>query len=631
MSYDIHKNLKSIRRDEHIPASSDQRAPQGSMQWFLENRSDTHPIHNNNALQFFMCGKEGFGSIAGDIDKASYSVDLVCWGFDPAMELVRKPGKWGQRGETFGDLLARKSKQGVKIRLLIWKDLIGSTKQGNMIGYISPSLWHTPDGLEKQRLDHCIAWWKAIRYGDYPNIEIRTRSVPSSDARHSLAKNFPDMPSTLIEKLLTEEVATHHQKPVLIDYEHPDPSRAVGYVMGLNSITDYWDSSSHIFNDHRREADYLQDRAGSVIRKPYRDYAIRVQGEALYSLNQNFSKAWDDVKTELGKPLVNGALLGSRAKVSAASLSSSCTVGHRCQIVRTQPQEQDATIWESYQLALSNAIQYIYAENQYFFLPEWAQGIKQIRKANQTGYQDGKVVKKDIPVLYVFIVIPNPEERGMVPRTYTTVAELGAGNQFPAYQTETERVAKEINNPPPPSMNYFDGDVAAIASPGPKDIVDNHHLSDIKSIRRELQQLGIEVLVAMLQSFDDSGSSKSKNSEERYREIYIHSKLMLIDDTFTTLGSANLSPRSMAGDSELNLITEDPGFTSNARSRVWGNLAGGDLSGGGGSRDEIAKAHKKWKDRMDKNYGGKSNSQAFEKGSFVVPFRDTGGSAMRVR
>jgi phosphatidylserine/phosphatidylglycerophosphate/cardiolipin synthase-like enzyme len=106
---------------------------------------------------------------------------------------------------------------------------------------------------------------------------------------------------------------------------------------------------------------------------------------------------------------------------------------------------------------------------------------------------------------------------------------------------------------------------------------------------------------------------------------------MLIDDTFTTLGSANLSPRSMACDSELNLITEDSGFTSNARSRVWGNLAGDDLNGGGGTPDEIAITHKKWKDRMDTNFKGKIGSRPFEQGSFILPFRDTGSSAMRVR
>ena len=42
---------------------------------------------------------------------------------------------------------------------------------------------------------------------------------------------------------------------------------------------------------------------------------------------------------------------------------------------------------------------------------------------------------------------------------------------------------------------------------------------------------------------------------------YIHSKLMIVDDRFLTVGSANLTNRSMCVDTELNVSveTDDPG------------------------------------------------------------------------
>lgn len=51
------------------------------------------------------------------------------------------------------------------------------------------------------------------------------------------------------------------------------------------------------------------------------------------------------------------------------------------------------------------------------------------------------------------------------------------------------------------------------------------------------------------------------------RATYIHSKLMIVDDTFLTVGSANLTNRSMSVDTELNLSVEcEPGDASLERS-----------------------------------------------------------------
>lgn len=53
-------------------------------------------------------------------------------------------------------------------------------------------------------------------------------------------------------------------------------------------------------------------------------------------------------------------------------------------------------------------------------------------------------------------------------------------------------------------------------------------------------------------------------------DVYIHSKLMIIDDVFTTLGSANINTRSMEVDSELNICVEDPAVAKPLRKQLWG-------------------------------------------------------------
>jgi phosphatidylserine/phosphatidylglycerophosphate/cardiolipin synthase-like enzyme len=51
---------------------------------------------------------------------------------------------------------------------------------------------------------------------------------------------------------------------------------------------------------------------------------------------------------------------------------------------------------------------------------------------------------------------------------------------------------------------------------------------------------------------------------------YVHAKLMIVDDVFMTLGSANINLRSMAVDSELNICHENAAVTQSLRRRLWG-------------------------------------------------------------
>jgi phosphatidylserine/phosphatidylglycerophosphate/cardiolipin synthase-like enzyme len=180
--------------------------------------------------------------------------------------------------------------------------------------------------------------------------------------------------------------------------------------------------------------------------------------------------------------------------------------------------------------------------------------------------------------------------------------------------------------------------------------------------KAELEALGIKSLVAMLMTYDAGNEARDirisqRDSEaqeaqaeleartnrsgrpsdvdeygvdivpKRYREIYIHSKLMFVDDVYTTLGSANLNSRSMVSDSEFNICTADYEFTQEARRRVWGNLAGWDLDGGDGGLEAVADTHDKWVKRMDSNNVNRRSSKpkAPVEGSFLHPFEDPRG------
>ena len=83
-------------------------------------------------------------------------------------------------------------------------------------------------------------------------------------------------------------------------------------------------------------------------------------------------------------------------------------------------------------------------------------------------------------------------------------------------------------------------------------------------------------------------------------DVYIHAKLMIIDDTFMTVGSANINSRSMETDSELNIIHANYLISHPARKALWEmhtkSRSGGEVMGKKGMTD----AYDNW-DKLKKD------------------------------
>jgi phosphatidylserine/phosphatidylglycerophosphate/cardiolipin synthase-like enzyme len=114
----------------------------------------------------------------------------------------------------------------------------------------------------------------------------------------------------------------------------------------------------------------------------------------------------------------------------------------------------------------------------------------------------------------------------------------------------------------------------------------------------------------------------------RYREIYIHSKLLLVDDGFFSLGSANLNQRSMAVDSEINLATNDAEKATELRKRIWKQLLGDSTGTNTDLAVDVTKAFGEWVERMKDNLDQKKRSQAMT--GFLLPLGDNRSSTIRL-
>jgi phospholipase D1/2 len=606
------------------------RTAKGSVQWLLEDKKETGfkapPSTLGNRLDFMICGQEGFASIAKDLSEAQETVDLICWGFDPGMELVRKPGKW-KRGETYGELLERittRKDKPVTVRLLIWYDPVASAKQNNMPGYTDQGSWNplakTVGGSSPYndvgRDKDCVAWWarnlpNGSGSGKNPRLQIVLRSIDKKDVQQALTSE-EDKPayqwgSPVDETGLLEGYPTHHQKPVLIDYAYDGGSKAVGYVMGLNSVTDFWDTTEHTLDDPLRET-WSNARTGDERKhetatqklastatyrhtKPYQDYACRVVGPALQQLHENFVNGWNAFAGKLR--------LTADPTVKPPNLPTlPANPAHKVQIVRTQPHEHEKTIKALYFQATSYARNYIYIENQYFFYPEFVRNLKGERKKFCDAW--ARLSRKpmmEVPSLHLFIVIPHPEDDGMVPRTFDMLTELGASSTMPE------------------QGKYVDGGKLDQDYPDAHEGAKGNKVLNRPDLKELQTTFGLKVSVARLRT-----SGADANGKMAYREIYIHSKLMLIDDVFVTLGSANLNQRSMAVDSEINIAATGLEWASGLRQRVF-ELHSGGVTSGTGDRARMPHVFDQWEGRMAANRDIQKEGVANLRG-FLLPFED---------
>lgn len=69
-------------------------------------------------------------------------------------------------------------------------------------------------------------------------------------------------------------------------------------------------------------------------------------------------------------------------------------------------------------------------------------------------------------------------------------------------------------------------------------------------------------------------TSVTKEGREHYRPIYVHAKVAIVDDVWSTVGSGNLNNRGMRDDTEMNVATLDPERTHGLRLMLQGEHLG---------------------------------------------------------
>lgn len=593
--------------------------------WIRENTRVYFPRHRCK-LEPLICGQKVFKSISDDIKNATRTVDIITWGFDPGMVLVRH-GR-AENGQRYGDLLKEVAKKNVIVRILVWHDhIFGEIMQKNVAGYYGarlPSIGCWLNGFHSEHHQNYNAeWFEQAIAGKFDNIILHVRSMPPGVLIRAIADEA--VPLEPLAQGSARFSPTHHQKMVLIDYEFP--GQAVGYVMGHNSVTDFWDTPEHKYRDPLRETFFHNDPAvaaqeaykqgpaldgsaylysyqpsavdleskeqavtkymdrwkqkNAYVAKPYQDVSLRVQGPILYDLNHNFCQAWSESAPPSSVFMEQYWLVSAAASPMLHHLSRGLQkiFSHEKDVdfakrrKKITPDEfflnsgmHSAQLLRTQPMHGEKSIKECYANltrNTHHYIFIQNQYVQYGAWATHlTNCVESLRNGGFTKPIYVFILTSTPERDGMDLATYDVAQQLG--------QSATMKVEHE--------------EALEQARKGKK---------DMPITPEKLAKRGINVVMGSLWT-----CAKPQPKRGEYEEIYIHAKVAIVDDAAFTIGSANLNVRSMAIDGELNILSQAKDVAYNLRCELFTQCFG---EPGPEQFGDMRATFNRWQDRMNDN------------------------------
>ncbi|MEB0207265.1 phospholipase D-like domain-containing protein [Pseudomonas sp. CCC3.1] len=374
---------------------------------------------------------------------------------------------------------------------------------------------------------------------------------------------------------------------------------------GTSIHRNYWDTDAHLFDDRSAGRDLGFG--------PWQDISMKVNGPVLTDLSHNFSQAWDLEKPWYNRWFGYESLQAERNTLPVPGVAT--RAAHSvAQVCRTQPQDKETSILEHYLKAIGNATDYVYMENQYFRYPDFAKRLGDIASTRKARGVPGD--------LHLFVVTNTPDSKTASATTYEMLQALGQEQLMPQvqrdlseslseYQEQIERLNNSANAHSSPfanlnrlkSIERLQDKIQALRDQGVSTQVEermrDQQPDDIPGLAEHIDENddkpfqlsdipGLKVVIATLATSDPAPGSppptrlsseaeailNAPRLKARYKHIYVHSKLLLVDDVYTLLSSANINIRSMHSDSELGIAQPNPELAKSLREKLWGMHAG---------------------------------------------------------
>ncbi|KAL5575587.1 hypothetical protein UlMin_017286 [Ulmus minor] len=500
------------------------------------------PLAGGKNYEPHRCWEDVFDAITN----AKHLIYITGWSVYAEIKLIRDSRRPRPGGDvTLGDLLKKKASEGVRVLMLVWDDRtsVGLLKKDGLMATHDEETEHYFQGTDV----HCV-----------------------------LCPRNPDDGGSFIQDIQISTMFTHHQKIIVVDSELPsggsDKRRIVSFVGGIDLCDGRYDTAFHtLFRtlDTAHHDDFHQPNfTGACIskggpREPWHDIHSRLEGPIAWDVLYNFEQRWrkqggkdllvqlreledilippspvmfpEDHETwnvQLFRSIDGGACFGFPETPEDAT---------RAGLVSGKDNIIDRSIQDAYINAIRRAKNFIYIENQYFLGSSYA-------------WKADDIKPEDIGALHLI-----PKELSL-----KIVSKIEAGERFRVYVIvpmwpeglpETGSVQAILDWQRRTMEMMYTDIIQALRAKGIEDDPRNY-LTFFCVGNREVKKPG---------EYEPSEKPEPDSDYIRAQEarrfmIYVHSKMMIVDDEYIIVGSANINQRSMDGarDSEIAMGAFQP-------------------------------------------------------------------------
>ncbi|KAG5229098.1 phospholipase [Salix suchowensis] len=494
----------SLYQDAHIPDNFIPKIPLASGEYYEPHR----------------CWEDVFDAITN----AKHLIYITGWSVYTEISLVRDSRRPKPGGDiTLGDLLKKKASEGVRVLMLVWDD----------------------------RTSVCLLKKDGLMA---THDEETEHYFQNTDVHCVLCPRNPDDGGSFVQDLQISTMFTHHQR-----------LRIVSYVGGIDLCDGRYDTPFHsLFRtlDTAHHDDFHQPNfTGASIQKggprePWHDIHSRLEGPIAWDVLFNFEQRW---KKQGGKDLLvqlreledviippspvmhpddheswNVQLFRSIDGGAAFGFPETPEDAAKAGLVSGKDNIIDRSIQDAYINAIRRAKNFIYIENQYFLGSSFSWSADDIKP-------------EDINALHLI-----PKELSL-----KIVSKIEAGERFTVYVVvpmwpegipESASVQAILDWQRRTMDMMYKDVIQALRAKGLEEDPRNY-LTFFCLGNREVKKSG---------EYEPSEKPEPDSDYIRAQEarrfmIYVHAKMMIVDDEYIIIGSANINQRSMDGarDSEI--------------------------------------------------------------------------------
>ncbi|KAH9614033.1 hypothetical protein KSS87_008229 [Heliosperma pusillum] len=493
------------------------------------------------------------------IINAKYLIYIAGWSVYTKITLIRDPrGPNHSKFEnlTLGEILIEKAKEkGMRVLILVWDDI--TSKQ-----WLYQTL-HQGFGLMGTHDEDTIAYFKDT------NVQCFRCPRLTSEGK------------SMIQGVESNSLFTHHQKTLVVDCEDSSGKRRiVSFLGGIDLCEGRYDTQEHslfrTLNTVHAQDFHQPNFSGSSIKKggprePWHDVHCRLEGPVAWDVLYNFEQRWtkqvgqrflyslEELDRIMTSPLEKAPTKdGEDWNVQIfRSIDSGSVTGFplepkkvaRFNLVADKGTVIDRSIQDGYVNAIRRARNFIYIENQYFIGSsyDWKPEVQ------EGGSLPSSKPKDPFGALHLI-----PKELSL-----KIVSKIEAGERFSVYVVipmwpegvPESGVVQEILYYQRRTMEMMYTDIAAAIQHKQLNAHPRDYLSFFCLGNREI-----------LDSGEDTPEKPEPDSDyfraqvHRRFMIYVHAKMMIVDDEYIIIGSANINQRSMDGgrDTEIAMGAYQP-------------------------------------------------------------------------